>query len=332
MTSFNAFRIHLEADGEVRSGIESLHLDELSPGEVVIEVEYSAVNYKDALAGTGRGRILRQSPLIGGIDAVGAVIDGGATGFAAGQPVVVTGCGLSETRDGGYARYLRVPADCVVPLPDTLTSFQAAALGTAGFTAALAVQRMEDNSQTPAHGPILVTGASGGVGSLAVDLLAGCGYEVHALTGKLDRSGDWLRTLGAAQVVDRHALDYGKRPLEKALWGGAVDNAGGETLAWLTRTVRPYGNIAAIGLAGGVELNTTVMPFILRGVSLLGIHSVDCPPALRRHVWSRLAGDLRPRHLEAIVQETVDLETLPRVFEQMLAGAVQGRVVVRVGV
>ena len=330
MQRFNAFRIHLGEDDSTRAGIEPVTLDELSAGDVLIRVAYSAVNYKDALAGTGRGRILRRSPLIGGIDAVGEVVSSETDAFAAGQSVVVAGCGLSETRDGAYAGYLRVPADCVVPLPPGLSAFEAAVIGTAGFTAALAVQRLEENHQSPELGPILVSGASGGVGSMAVDMLAARGYEVHALTGKPDACEEWLRKLGAHAVVDRRSVQFGTRPLEKAVWGGAIDNVGGEVLAWMTRTVRPGGNIAAIGLAGGVELHTTVMPFILRGVSLLGINSVDCAPALRRAVWSRLGGDLRPRHLQDIAGETVGLAELPRVFAQLMDGSVRGRVVVRV--
>lgn len=330
MQKFKAFRIHLEEDGSTRAGIELVSLDELSAGDVVIRVEFSAVNYKDALAGTGRGRILRRSPLIGGIEAVGEIVGSETDEFVEGQSVVVIGCGLSETRDGAYAEYLRVPADCVVPLPSGLSRLEAAVLGTAGFTAALAVLRLEENHQSPELGPVLVSGASGGVGSMAVDMLAARGYEVHALTGKPEVSGEWLRGLGAQAIVDRRSLRCGTRPLEKALWGGAVDNVGGDVLAWMTRTVRPHGNIAAIGLAGGVELNTTVMPFILRGVSLLGINSADCAPALRRAVWERLAGDMRPRHLQDIAGETVGLDELPRIFGQAMAGRVQGRVVVRV--
>ena len=327
---FRAFRIHRDDSGATRAGLETLRERALTEGEVLIRVAYSAVNYKDALAATGRGRILRRSPLVGGIDASGVVVSDASGRLAAGTPVVVTGCGLSETRDGGYSPWLRAPADCVVPVPEGLSLYEAAALGTAGFTAALAVARLEDNHQSPAQGPLLVTGASGGVGSFAVDMLAGLGYEVHALTGKPEDSGDYLRTLGARQIIDRRRLDFGTRPLEKALWGGAVDNVGGDILAWITRTVRPYGNIAAVGLAGGAELHTTVMPVILRGVSLLGIHSVDCPPPLRRRLWQRLGADLRPRHLPRVVQRTVPLEDLPPVFEAMLAGRLHGRVVVEV--
>lgn len=330
MQPFKAFRIHLEQDRSTRAGIESVRLEELSAGDVVIRVQYSAVNFKDALAGTGRGRILRRSPLIGGIDAVGQVVSSESGEVAPGQAVLVAGCGLSETRDGAFAEFLRVPAQCVVALPEGLSAFEAAALGTAGFTAALAVQRLEENHQRPELGPVLVSGATGGVGSLTIDLLAARGYEVHALTGKPEQSGQWLRSLGAHEVVDRRQLELGTRPLEPALWGGAVDNLGGEILAWMTRTVCPYGNIAAIGLAAGAELHTTVMPFILRGVSLLGINSVDCAAQLRRALWTRLGADLRPRHLDKIVRETVGLDDLPRVFAQLLEARMQGRVVVRV--
>ncbi len=328
--TFRAFRIHRDESGLTRAGIETLRLDDLSSGEVLIRVAYSAVNYKDALAGTGQGRILRRSPLVGGIDAAGTVVRDDTGRLTAGTPVVVTGGGLSETRDGGYAKFLRAPAEIVIPLPPDITLFEAAAMGTAGFTSALAIQRMEDNHQRPENGPVLVTGASGGVGSFAIDMLSEQGYEVHALTGKPETSGELLSELGAKEIVDRRTLDLGARPLEKALWGGAVDNVGGDVLAWLTRTLRPYGNIAAVGLAGGIELHTTVMPFILRGVSLLGIHSVDCPYELRRHLWSRLATDLRPRHLDRVVQGMVRIDGLESVFEDMLAGKRHGRLVVQV--
>lgn len=329
MSAYRAFRIHTDEHGH-RAGIETLEPAPLAEGEVAIAVHYSSVNYKDALAGTGRGKILRRSPLIGGIDLSGVVIESRDPRHAPGDRVLVTGCGLSELHDGGYAERAHVAGDWVIPLPPGLSLFEAMAIGTAGFTAALAIQRMEDNRQRKDNGPIVVTGATGGVGSLAIDMLSACGYEVAALTGKPEH-GDYLEALGAGQVLDRRALELGSRPLEKGLWGGAVDNVGGELLAWLTRTVRPWGNIAAIGLAGGTALQTTVMPFILRGVSLLGINSADCPPDLRRHVWSRIAGPLRPRRLERIVAEVVTLEELPQVFERMLAGQILGRTVVRIG-
>ena len=329
MTDFRAYRIR-EHEGGVQAGFERLTLDELTHGEVVIRAQYSGINYKDALAATGRGRVMRRFPLVGGIDVAGLVESSADARFAAGDAVLVTGCGLGEDHDGGYAERVRVPADWVVPLPDGLTLFEVMAIGTAGFTAALALDRMEQNGQQPGDGPLLVTGATGGVGSFTIDLFSAQDYEVVALTGKLDAE-DYLRGLGASALLDRHRLDTGTRPLEKAQWGGAVDNAGGDTLAWLTRSVKPWGSIASIGLAGGSELHTTVMPFILRGVSILGITSANCPMARRRHVWQRLATDLRPRHLDAIVEATIGLDELPDAFDRILCGRHRGRTVVRTG-
>jgi acrylyl-CoA reductase (NADPH) len=327
MESFQAFRIYDEG-GHTRAGIENVDLHELSSGEVVIEAHYSSVNYKDALAGTGKGKILRRSPLVGGIDVSGLVSSSEDKRFKPGDPVLVTGCGLSEVHDGGYAEYVRVPAGWVIRLPEGLDLFQAMAVGTAGFTAALAIKRLEENHQSPEHGPILVTGATGGVGSFAIDMLSGLGYEVVALSGKLDAE-PYLKSLGASRLVDRHELKMGSEPLEKTRWGGAVDNVGGDVLAWLTRTVNSWGNIISIGMAGGVKLNTTVMPLILRGVGLLGVSSSNCPLSWRQPLWQRLGTDLRPRHLDVIVSETVRLEQLPDVFERMLAGKTRGRIVVK---
>ena len=329
MNSFKAYRIH-DNDGKIRADFEQITLDDVTEGEVVIRVAYSDVNYKDALAATGKGKILRKFPLVGGIDASGLVTESASNRFAAGDRVVVCGCDLSESRDGGYAEYLRVPADCVVALPSELSLHDAMGLGTAGFTAALAVDRMEQNDQTPEDGPILVTGATGGVGSVAVDIMSGRGYEVVALTGKATAE-DYLTSLGAGRILLRQELDLGKRPMERAEWGGAVDSLGGEVLTWLTRTVKPFGNIAAIGLAASWELNTTVMPFILRGVSLLGINSVLCAPSMRQSAWQRLGTDLKPRHLDKIVSRTVEFDDLPGVFGDFIDGNVTGRTVVRIG-
>jgi len=323
-----AFRIVQTAHG-LRGRLVRMPASELTPGEVQVRVLWSAVNYKDALAGTGRAPILRRHPLNGGIDAAGIVTASQDPRFRPGERVVVTGCGLSETRDGGYGERLNVPVGCAVRLPEGLPLREAAAIGTAGFTVALALQRLEAVGLTPAHGPFVVTGATGGVGMLAIDILSHAGFEVVAVTGKADRAG-LLRELGAAEVLDRRAIDSGGKPLERARWGGALDTVGGELLAWLTRTVRPWGAIAAVGLAGGSELRTTVMPFILRGLSLLGVTSANCPETWRAHVWERLAGPLRPRHLERIVTGAVDLEDLPRVFEEVLAGRHVGRTLVRV--
>ncbi len=324
---FRAFRIH-DNNGSVQAGLETLGLADLMAGEVVIRAEYSSVNYKDALAATGRGRILRRFPLVGGIDVSGIVEGSTDERYPPGTPVLVTGCGMGENHDGGFAQYVRVPAQWVVPLPQGLDLYEAMALGTAGFTVALAVQRLEENGQVPSQGPVLVTGATGGVGSLAIDILSGLGYEVVALSGKPGESA-WLQSLGAARVLDRRGLDTGSKPLERAQWAGAVDNAGGETLAWLTRTVQPGGNIVSIGLAGGSELHTTVMPFILRGISLLGVASASCPMSRRCGAWERLATDLRPHHLDRIVQEPVTLDGLSAVFDRMMQGKTKGRVLVR---
>jgi acrylyl-CoA reductase (NADPH) len=326
MQNFQAFRIYTEGD-TTRAGIENLDLNEISTGEVLIETHYSSVNYKDALAGTGKGKILRTSPLIGGIDVAGVVSASDDERYKPGDQVLVTGCGLSEVHDGGYAEYVRVAADWVIPLPGGLDLFQAMAIGTAGFTAALAIKRLEDNHQSPEHGPILVTGATGGVGSFAIDMLTGLGYEVVALSGKPD-AHPYLESLGAKRILDRHELKMGDQPLERPEWGGAVDNVGGDTLGWLTRTIKPWGNIVSIGLAGGTKLTTTVMPFILRGVGLLGVSSSNCPLDWREPLWQRLSADLKPRHLDEITSDTVTLEQLPDVFQRMLSGKTRGRVVV----
>jgi acrylyl-CoA reductase (NADPH) len=328
MQSLRAFRID-QHDGITRAGVQTLRLEDLSSGDVLIKAHYSSVNYKDALAATGRGKILRRFPLVGGVDVSGVVMESTDARFAAGEEVLVTGCGLGESHDGGFSELVRVPADWVVPLPRGLSLRDAMVLGTAGFTAALAIDRMEQNGQDPALGPVVVSGASGGVGSIAVDLLHGHGYEVIALSRKPDADG-YLASLGADRVLDAQGVSDSRAPLEKAQWGGAIDTVGGEVLAWLTRTVRPWGNIAAVGLAGGAELHTTVMPFILRGVSLLGITSANCPMQRRQEVWQRLVNDLRPRHLDTILAGEVSLDELPQVFEKVLSGQHRGRFLVRI--
>jgi len=329
MTTYKAFRIRQDNDG-YRAGIEALPVPAPGAGQVLIRVAYSSVNYKDALAGTGQGKILATFPLVGGIDAAGIVDTSGDGRFTPGNPVLVTGYGLSFDHDGGYAEYLEVPGDWVVPMPPGLDPRNAMILGTAGFTTALAIHRMQVNDQRPELGPVLVTGATGGVGAIAIDILGHLGYEPVAVSGKQELHG-WLRELGAAQILGRDELPGGKRPLEKARWGGALDTVGGEMLAQITRTIEPEGNIASIGLAGGPELKTTVMPFILRGASLLGINSVQVPHQLRTRLWTRLATDWGPPHLERILTTTVGLEGLPEVFEAMLAGKTHGRILVDLG-
>lgn len=328
MTSFRAFRIH-EIDRSIVARFDEISLDDLGPGEVVVRVSHSDINFKDALAATGKGRILRRYPLVGGIDLAGEVVSSTDSRFAPGQQVLVTGCGLSETRDGGYAEFARLPGDCVIPLPAGISALDAMKLGTAGFTAALAVHRMEQNGQQPANGPVVVTGATGGVGSIATSMLAGRGYEVVAVSGKAD-ADPYLRDIGAARVLRRQDIDLGSKPMEKALWAGAVDNVGGPLLTWLTRTVDQWGNIASVGLAGSAELVTTVMPFILRGVNLLGINSVLTPRELRLEVWQRIATDLRPAALDRICTKIVGFDELPAQFDDYIQGRVTGRTVVRI--
>ncbi len=330
MSEFLAYRA---TDGDAKAPrleITRMTRDALTAGDVLIRARWSDINYKDALAVTGRGRIFRELPLNAGIDVAGEVAESADPRFREGDTVVVTGSGLGEYLDGGYAQYVRVPAESVIHLPREIDARDAMAIGTAGFTAALAVHQMQLNGQDPAAGPVLVTGATGGVGSVAIDLLAGRGFEVHALTGKAD-AADYLRGLGAAEVLARDAeTPPGQRPLERVRFAGAIDNLGGDWLAWLTRTTGFFGNVASVGLAAGAEFSTTVMPFILRGVNLLGIHSVETPRALRERLWQRLASDLRPRHLDRIVTGEVTLEQLPGHFDRWVRGEVTGRTVVRI--
>ncbi len=326
MDNFRAFRISNDG-GRIRGEAALMTLDQLTPGDVVIRAEYSSVNYKDALAATGAGKILRRFPLVGGIDVAGVVESSTSPAITPGTTVLVTGYDLGVASDGGYAGRVRVPAEWVVPIPAGLTTAEAMMLGTAGFTAALAVVRLERNGLHPQQGPVVVSGATGGVGSVAIACLARRGYQVTAITGKDDEAA-YLRQLGATDVLSRSTLDLGTRPLEKATWAGAIDVVGGDMLAWLTRTTNYWGGIASTGLTGGIDLRTTVMPFILRGVSILGIDSVMCPMEIRRDVWCRLASDLKPADLGAIARE-IGLDDLPRAFATLLAGEAKGRFLVR---
>jgi NADPH2:quinone reductase len=327
MTPFRAFRI-FDDNGTTVSRLVDMTLDELTPGAVAIRCAYSSVNYKDALAATGTGKVVRRFPVVGGIDIAGTVESSEDPRFAPGDQVVATGYELGVSHDGGFAGYARVPAEWVVHLPSGLSLRDAMAIGTAGFTAALSIVEMERNGLSPGQGRVIVTGATGGVGCLAVQSLAARGYEVTALTGKPD-AVEFLRALGARDVLLRRDLPMGTRPLEKATWTGAVDVVGGETLAWLTRTMAYGGCIASSGLTGGADLHTTVMPFILRGVKLLGIDSAMCPMHIREEVWRRLASDLRPAHLDRTTQE-IGLDGLPDAFSTLLAGQARGRFVVRI--
>ena len=323
--SFRAFRIHND-DAGYRAGIEDVGIDALSPGEVVLRTAYSSVNFKDALAGTGQGRILRRFPLTGGIDVAGHVVASTDPAFREGDEVLVTGCGLSETRDGGYSEYARVESKWAIRLPAGLSLRESMVLGTAGFTAALALLRMTENRQHPGLGPLAVTGATGGVGSLAVDIFSSAGYEVHAVSGKPAQAG-YLEGIGATEVIGRDALAT-TRPLESARFGGGLDNVGGPMLASLLAQTVPYGNVASAGLAATSELPATVMPFIIRGVSLLGVASAGTARDIRDEVWRRLAGEWKPRHLDRICTREIRLEDLPGVFDGMLAGGSLGRTLV----
>ena len=300
--SFRAYRID-EQDGNLVAGFQELTLDDLTAGNVVIRVSHSTINYKDALAVTGAGRILRHYPLNGGIDLAGTVISSEDVAFQPGTEVLVNGCGLSETVDGGYSEVARLDSASLVPLPDGMSAAQAMQIGTAGYTAALAIHRMEQNGQRPENGPVVVTGATGGVGSIAIDMLSARGYEVVAVTGKADEEA-YLREIGARRILVREQIDLGKRPMEKAL--------------------------ASIGLAASHTLNTTVLPFILRAVCLLGINSVDTPRETRLAVWSRIAGDLMPQHLDRIGHRVISFDALPGAFQAYIDGTVTGRTVVEI--
>ena len=326
MSPFKAYLIE-EKEGLTRAGFVTMDESQLDPGEVTIEVAYSSVNYKDALAATGAGRIIRRHPCVGGIDLAGTVVSSSDARFRAGEEVIATSFDIGVAHHGGYARYARVPAQWVVPLPEGLSLHAAMALGTAGFTAALGIVRMEENGLNPSKGPLIVTGATGGVGSLAVDMLAARGYQVTALTGK-EAEVEYLKGLGAVDVMFRSVLDPTRtRPLDKALWAGAVDNLGGDVLSWIVSTMKQGGTIASIGLAASPSLNTTVMPFILRGACLLGIDSGYIGEPYRSGVWQRLADDLRPPHL-ATLTRTIGFDDLPGVFDDFIKGRIRGRVVV----
>jgi len=329
MTVFRSFRIHNDDTGH-RAGVETMDTDALSPGEVLVKTAYSSVNYKDALAGTGKGRILRTYPLNGGIDVAGHVVASTDPSFREGDAVLCTGSGLSETRDGGYGEYARLDARWTIPLPAGLSLRESMIIGTAGFTAALAVLRMQDNRQTPSLGPIAITGASGGVGMLAIDIFSRAGYEVHAISGKADHF-DFLRGLGASECIDRHQLVFSGKPMDSARFGGALDNVGGSTLSGLLPLVNPYGNVAICGNAGGIAFDSTVMPFIIRGVSLLGIASAGTARDLRDRIWQHLASDWKPRHLDRTATREIGLDELPGIFGRMLAGDSFGRTLVRIG-
>ena len=328
MQTFKAYRT-FEQDHVVSSRFVNLSLDDLDPGDVVIRTKYSTINYKDALSFGGAGKIMRKFPTVAGIDTAGTVESSSDPRWKRGDKVIVTGYDLGVSHDGGYSEYVRVPADWIVRRPESMTAFDAMTLGTAGFTAALAIHLMQHNGLTPDSGPVAVTGATGGVGSVAIEILAKQGYHVVAITGKA-READYLRGIGAREVMLRASLDFAKiRPLEKATWAGAVDNLGGDMLAWLLATSKVAGTVAAVGLAANMSLNTSVAPFILRGVHLLGTDSANTPMSLRQTLWNRLAVEWRPDRVHDQVH-TIDFEELPTHFDAYLKGMARGRTVVRV--
>ncbi len=333
MIQTRAFRIY--QDDPFHAGFEEVTLASPDEGELVVAINYSGINYKDALAGSGRAKILRKSPLTGGIDLAGKVTESRSPDFAVGDWVLANGSGLSETIDGGYASHAKIPAAIAIPIPPNLDARRAMLIGTAGFTAALSVMQMLRNGQRPSAGAVAVTGASGGVGSFAAHLLAQSGFEAVAVSRKASDNSPsakeadaYLRDLGASEVIA--ALNAPAGDLAKATWGGGIDCLGGEPLANLIKTTKPQGNVAAVGLAQSAELHGSVLPFIIRGVNLLGITSANCPPAVKRAVWQALGGELRPSDacFAAVLQQEVALSDVPAHFERVLAGEVRGRILV----
>ena len=329
MHRFKAYRT-FEEDKVVSSRFVEMTLDELDPGDVVVKTKYSTINFKDALSHNGTGRIMRKYPTNAGIDMAGTVEESRDARWRHGDKVIVHAYDMGVAHDGGYSERVRVPGDWIVRRPESMTAFDAMTLGTAGYTAALAIMLMEQNGLKPANGPVAVTGATGGVGSVAVEILAKSGYHVVAITGKPEERA-YLTSLGAKEVLDRRGIDLTKiRPLDKATWAGAVDNLGGDLLAWLLSTMKVGGMVGAVGLAADMKLNTTVAPFILRGVGLLGADSANTPMPLRQKVWNKLAVEWRPDVVHDQVR-TIDFDELPTHFDAYLKGMVRGRTVVRIG-
>ena len=329
VSHFKAYRTFQE-DGVVRSRFVEMAPDELDPGDVLVKTKYSTINYKDALSYNGAGKIMRKYPTVAGIDMAGTVETSADPRFKHGDKVIVHAYDMGVAHDGGYAEYVRVPAGWVVRRSPDMTAFEAMTLGTAGYTAALAIELMQHNGLAPANGPVIVDGATGGVGSVAIDILGKLGYHVVALTGKAEEEA-YLRSIGAAEILARQSIDVSKiRPLDKATWAGAIDNLGGDVLAWMLSTMKQWGTVASVGLAADAKLNTTVMPFILRGVQLLGINSSEGPMALRQKLWDRLAREWKPSRVQAKVR-TIDFDELPTHFEAFLKGMIRGRTVVRIG-
>lgn len=330
-TAFTSLVLRANADGDgYHCQLQSLHNQDLpsihSSTDVMVAVEYSSLNYKDALAITAAAPVVRQLPLIPGIDLAGRVLSSESPAFKVGDPVLATGWGMGEKFNGGLSERARVAADWLLPIPSPLTSRMAMALGTAGLTAMLCVLKLEDAGIRPDDGPILVSGASGGVGSVAVTLLAGRGYQVSALTGRTEQH-DYLKQLGASEIVPRQELSEPSRPLEKQRWAAAIDTAGGQVLAGILARLNYGGCVAACGLAADSTLTTTVMPFILRGVTLHGVDSVQCPISQRQRAWQALAKEMPAETLQGLSQ-SIPLKQVPAAAEALLAGRLQGRTVV----
>ena len=325
--SFPAFVVRKDDQGQVYSGIEQLDLDQLPDGDVLVRVRYSSLNYKDALAASGHPGVVRTFPHVPGVDAAGTVVEDVTGSFSPGSEVIVTGYDLGGAHWGGYAEYIRVPVGWLVPLPAGLSLEESMILGTAGFTAAQSVQALIHHAVGPQSGPVVVTGASGGVGCLSVAILARLGYEVVAVTGKPD-AHDFLRQLGAAHVIGRDEVtDDGRKPLLAERWAGGVDTVGGAVLTNLLRSTQHRGCVTACGLVAGTDLPLTVYPFILRGVTLAGIDSAQCPMASRREIWIKLAGEWKPDDLASLATR-IDLSQLDEKIADILAAAIRGRVVV----
>jgi acrylyl-CoA reductase (NADPH) len=328
-TQFNAFIVNKTED-DFSAKIQKVTMDDLSPGEVTIKVSYSSVNYKDGLASIPNGKIVRSYPFIPGIDLAGTVVNSKDARFSEGDNVIVTSYELGVSHTGGYSEYARVSADWIVPLPEGLSMEETMILGTAGFTAALSIHRLEENGLRPEKGSVLVTGATGGVGSIAVAMLASRGYHVIASTGK-ESEHEYLKKIGATEVISREEVTGEKyRPLDKQLWAAAVDPVGGKTLSSIISKLQYNGSVAVSGLTGGTDVPTTVFPFILRGVNILGIDSVYCPMETRKELWSRMATDLKPTDHLHTIKKVVSLENLPETLSAILKGEARGRTIVKV--
>ena len=325
---FKCFRIDQE-DDKIVSGLQSISMDDINLGEITLKTEYSSINYKDALAATGKGKILRIFPLIGGVDVAGEVVESDDPRFDPGDKVIAACSGLSETNDGGYSEYARINSEAAIELPKQMDTRTAMAIGTAGFAAGLAIFKMKLNKQTPEMGPIVVTGATGGVGSIAIDMLSSSGFETTAITRKKTHD-EYLKTIGTTNIVCLEEMELGERPLEKAQFGGGIDNVGGDLLSWVLRSTVPEGNVASIGLAADFKLPTNVMPFILRGVNLLGVNSTTLPNAVKQEVWDDIANNMSPQKIDQIVTKEVTLEELPDQFQAFIEGSIVGRVLVKV--